>query len=206
MAEGIDSRDSSNVGVTGSVSSPANGVVGTVIAPRRRRPWRKYAIMAGVVLLLVAVGVLIWMLASREKEQTRKAAVDKQEAVVTEARQYQDLRQYDKAAASLEEQRKALDPVKNRKEYAETTLTLAKSLVGDKRYDEAIQLYQELETDKEYELDAKRGIGQAYLAKGDKEQARKYFAAVVAIARTKQDPETQFRLTMDEAQLNALAQ
>jgi len=182
------------------------GLIGTVISRRKPMSWHKAALIIAGIGLAVAGGLLYWALDRHAAEQARQTAIKKQEQVTTQAQQAVDLQQFDKASQTLAEQRAALDPVKDRKAYADVTLSLAKSQVGEKKYDDAIKLYEELVADKEYELDAKRGLGQAYLAKGDKEQARKYFQEVVAIVRTKQDPESQFRLTMDESQLNAVSQ
>jgi tetratricopeptide (TPR) repeat protein len=159
-------------------------------------------IIGALVVALLAGGGVWWWL--NRPDATPPVTYDQ---ASTEARHQSTLRQYDEAITTLEEYLANVpEDKRNSKEYYESVLALGKAYYNDKQYDLAIARYEPLLENQDYRLDAQRGLGKAYAAKGDKAKARQYLEAVVATMKTRTDPESQFRITMDEAELNAVMQ
>jgi tetratricopeptide (TPR) repeat protein len=196
----VDGGDKAHNEVAGAARQPGGVVVS--VNSRHHLGRRRLIVLMMVVLLILAAGAIVWWRMSQPKDEPVTY-----EQVTSEARRESDLWKYDEAAATLEGYLASVPEEKRTsKEYYEAVLSLAKAYFNNKQYDQAIGRYEQLLENDEYKLDAQRGLGKAYAAKGDKARARQYLEAVVATMKTRTDPESQFRITMDEAELNAVLQ
>lgn len=171
---------------------------------KKRRLGRKGWLVVGIVVLVLAVGGLaVWQFDkwrnNRPLSETQQA--EKYDDVALQARQQADLRNYGEQVTTLEGYLQT-DPPETQADPAK--FELAQAYVNNGQYDRAIELYKELEKKDVYRLDARRGLGRAYLANGERGEARAYFQKVLDEMKTKTDPESKFQITEDEANLNAL--
>jgi tetratricopeptide (TPR) repeat protein len=166
---------------------------------RRTKGW----LIIVFVLLAATAGGGAWWWMNRSEE----APPITYDQASTEALHQSALRQYDDVITTLEEYLANVpEDKRDGKEYSDSVLSLGKAYYQDKQYDMAIARYETLLGKEDYKLDAQRGLGKAYAAKGDKARALQYLEAVVATMKTRTDPESQFRITMDEAELEAVKQ
>lgn len=170
----------------------------------RARHKKKLITMAVVVVLLVGGGLVLWQAQENVRynsPETQQERDQKHERTMGRARKLSSLWRYDQEVRVLEEYLAAEPEAQYR---IPATLELAEAYVKSEQYGLAISRYQTLEDNPDYQLEAWRGLGHAYLGKVDKAEAREYFQQVVDVMKTRTDPESIFRLTSDEAQLNAL--
>jgi tetratricopeptide (TPR) repeat protein len=188
--------------------SGKNGVGDAFVASvtnRKRLGW--WLLLGSVSLVaLAAIGLAAWQIKQYQQRKVEHSPAHQAkvyEAITEQANQYGDLWKYDDESRTLEDYL-ATNP--DSKYYDKTVLELANTYLNGKHYDVAVSRYRSLENNQDYQLDAWRGLAAAYLSKGDKVRARQYRQKVVDVMKTKTDPESVFRLTTDEAQLDALNQ
>jgi tetratricopeptide (TPR) repeat protein len=193
------------MGATKKAEATASQVV--VMAAKKRFSKRTLLMLAAAVLLLVIAGLVAWLLLRDTDKAPPKAAKAQNSAVLKQSASLEDDRNYSEQAKQLQGYIDSNPP----KEYAEKEiirLAVAYQNAGD--FQKAIDNYQiALDKYPDSKLAATRGLGFAYMKRGDKTQnkddyrkALTYFEQSIKLVSS--DSETAHVAGSDEADIRYL--
>lgn len=140
-----------------------------------------------VAVALIALVVGVWWLQGRQ-ERGNQAERDQQRynSLVRTNDTLASNRKYDQAAKELQDYLATKPPQKFERG---ARVLLATTYVNAQKYDEALTWYQKVEKqDGKDKADVAVGMAYTYDAKGDKENAIKYFQKAIALAEKSDDP------------------